>query len=274
MTASPFTTETVARRRLRIGRWNWDNRATATPLLIFNGIGMNMEVMDPIVSELAGRPILMFDMPGIGRSPEPLVPYTPCMAAAWGAELLKREGIAEVDVLGFSWGGAIAQQFAIEHAQRLRKLVLAGIGPGFPAIPGKPSILAHLADPLHFGDLLAGGLFAALSPLDRAVLTPQFNKRLILPGSRGYLYQLMALAGWTSTPFLPFLAKPVLIMMGEKDPIVPLVNGRMLKALIPGARLATFKDGGHLFMFSQQARFVSLLRDFLQTRKQEQRRAA
>lgn len=271
---SPFTTEIVGRRTLRVGRWNWALSDSVTPLLIFNGIGMNMEVMAPILEELGDRPILMFDMPGIGGSPEPLVPYTPCMAAAWGAEILKRDGIAQTDVLGFSWGGAIAQQFAIQHCTRLRRLVLAGIGPGVPSLPGKPSILAHLADPLHFGDLLSGGLFAAMSPLDRAVMTPQFNKRLIMPGSRGYLYQLMALAGWTSTPFLPFLAKPALVMMGEKDPIVPLVNGRMLAAMIPDARLETFRNGGHLFMFSQQARFVSLLRDFLQNPKQEQRRAA
>lgn len=271
---SPYTTEEIGRRALRIGRWNRAGADAPPPLLILNGIGMNMEVMAPLVESLADRPILMFDMPGIGGSPEPMVPYTPCMAASWANELLKREGVEQADVLGFSWGGAIAQQFAIQHGTRLRRLALAGIGPGLPSLPGKASVLTHLADPRQFGDLIKGGFFGAMSPRDRAVLTPEFNERLGAPRPRGYLYQLLALAGWTSVPFLPFLGKPLLVTMGEKDPIVPLVNGRMLAALVPGARLEIFKGAGHLFMFSHQQRFVSLLRDFLGTPNQEQSRAA
>lgn len=269
--------ETLGRRRLRVGRWNWHLVGEAVPLLVFNGIGMNMDVLEPLAGMLAERPVLMIDPPGIGASPDPVLPYTPGMAAGWATELLDRYGIERVDVLGFSWGGAIAQQFAIRHGRRVRRLVLAAIGPGVPMVPGNPATLRHMADPHWMRGLLKEpkrAAFLGVGPSDRKALTPAFLKRLKLPGPRGYLYQLGALAGWTSALALPLLDKPTLVVMGEDDQIVPLANGQMLAALIPHARLEVIAGAGHLFMFSHPQEFVRHLREFLGSDKPLQRRAA
>lgn len=277
MTSPLYSIESIGCRKLRVGRWNWQLAGLQVPLLMFNGIGMNMEVLSPLAAELAERPVLMLDAPGIGDSPEPLVPYTVGMAASWGAELLGRFGIEKVDVLGFSWGGAIAQQMAIRHGRHVRRLVVAAMGQGLPMAPGKPAILTYLADPHWLRDMREHPkrvAFLGLGSSDRAVLTREFLSRLKLPGSRGYLYQFGALCGWSSALALPFLKKPTLVVMGEEDQIVPLANGRLLAALIPGARLEVIKEAGHLLMFSHREKFLRLLREFLRSDKELHKRAA
>jgi pimeloyl-ACP methyl ester carboxylesterase len=71
------------------------------------------------------------------------------------------------------------------------------------------------------------------------------------------------MAGWTSVPFLPFVKAPTLVLMGDADPIVPLVNGKFLAALIPKARLEVIADGGHLFLVTKAAQSAPLIRQFL-----------
>jgi len=87
-------------------------------------------------------------------------------------------------------------------------------------------------------------------------------KRLRAPSARGYFYQLLAGMGWTSLPFLPFMNRPTLILAGENDQIVPLVNAKILAQVIPDARLETV-SGGHLFLVSQMAEILPMIRSFL-----------
>jgi pimeloyl-ACP methyl ester carboxylesterase len=79
----------------------------------------------------------------------------------------------------------------------------------------------------------------------------------------GYVAQLYAIAGWTSLPWLPRLRPPTLVLAGDDDPIVPLVNGRILHRLIPGARLHVVRGGGHLFLLDQPAETAALVTEFL-----------
>ena len=78
----------------------------------------------------------------------------------------------------------------------------------------------------------------------------------------GYYLQLFAGFGWTSLPWLPFLAQPTLVMAGTDDPIVPLVNGRILAGFIPGARLVTIDDG-HLFLVTSARESAEIIGEFL-----------
>jgi len=78
----------------------------------------------------------------------------------------------------------------------------------------------------------------------------------------GYYLQLFAGFGWTSLPWLPFLSQPTLVMAGTDDPIVPLVNGRILASLIPDARLATIDDG-HLFLLTSAQESAAAISEFL-----------
>ena len=263
-TESPeFSVETVGGRELRVARWRWDQPSDHPPLLFFNGIGANIEAVAPLADALPDRAFITFDMPGVGGSPDPVVPYNPFLMSWHASDLLERFGARQVDVMGVSWGGAMAQHFALQHAGQVRKLVLAATTAGMLMVPGKLSALSKMADPRRYVDpafmeqhfrTLYGGLTGGKD---------EHISRLKPPSPRGYLYQLLCMIGWTSVPVLPFLKAETLIMMGEEDAIVPLINGKILKTLIPGSRLETFPDGGHLFMLTHKDRTVSLLREFL-----------
>lgn len=269
-----YAMEDIGHRQIRSGRWNWNQLGRQTPLLVFSGVGMNMEAMAPLAEAMPERPVLMMDMPGIGGSPEPTMPYTPQLAALWGAKLLSRYGIRYADVMGFSWGGVIAQQFAIQHQTSLRRLVLAAIGPGLPLLPGKASYMAQISDPLWFQDLDSDAFPGPHSDAEREIISRDFRQSMTPPGTRGYFYQIMALAGWSSALVLPLINRPALVLMGDQDPIVPLANGRLLSAMLPQSRLKVIEDGGHLFLFSHKDASLQHLRDFLQSDGQEHKGAA
>jgi pimeloyl-ACP methyl ester carboxylesterase len=78
----------------------------------------------------------------------------------------------------------------------------------------------------------------------------------------GYLYQLLAMAGWTSLPWLWSLPQPTLVLMGSDDPVVPPINGQIMAGLIPNAELRMIDDG-HLFMVTRPRETAALIEAFL-----------
>jgi pimeloyl-ACP methyl ester carboxylesterase len=87
------------------------------------------------------------------------------------------------------------------------------------------------------------------------------------PSTWGYLGQLFAIGGWTSLPWLHRLRQPTLVLAGDDDPIVPLLNGRILARRIPDARLHVVDGGGHLFLLEQPARIAAAVAGFLAERR-------
>lgn len=256
----------VGGRRLRVADWrgpDWDDGPDAPPPLLFlAGIGMNLEMLEPVVRALPDRRVISFDAPGIGGSPDALLPYTfPALALTTGL-LLDRLGISQVDLAGFSWGGALAQQFAFQSKARVRRLVLAATGAGATMLPGNLSILNELLDPFQFTSarplkktlaMLYGG--GAHDPVSLNAAKP--------PTPWGWTCQLGAFAAWTSLPFLPLLDVPTLVMADDDDQIVPPANAETLHNLLPDSRLERFKGGGHLFLLTRKDAFVATLRAFL-----------
>jgi len=109
----------VLRVAVREGDPSWP------PLLLCNGIGASLELLQPFVDALdPRRPVIRFDMPGIGGSPAPVVPYHLHTLPGLLAGLLHELGYDRADVLGISWGGGLAQQFALSRPDRVRRLVL------------------------------------------------------------------------------------------------------------------------------------------------------
>ena len=223
------------------------------PLLFFNGLGANIEMALPFVDALGAPTILTFDAPGVGGSPAPLLPYRPSAVARIGAALLDRLGYRYADALGVSWGGAIAQQFARDHAHRCRRLVLAATSPGALMVPGELSVLVAMATPRRFLDAerapkgvgnIYGGRLRNDPDLAATIL-----RHVRFSGRRGYYLQLAAASGWTSLPWLWSLEQPTLILAGRDDPIVPNATARILQRLIPDARLELL-DCGHLFLLT------------------------
>src|SRR5262245_20562129 len=135
---------------LRVGIRRGDE--ARPPLLLFNGIGANIELIEPFLGAFDGPEVVVFDVPGVGGSPAPRLPYRPSTLARLSARLLDRLGHPQVDVLGVSWGGVLAQQFALQQTRRCRRLVLAATSPGHLMVPGKLTVLLKLATPRRYKD--------------------------------------------------------------------------------------------------------------------------
>jgi len=236
------------------------------PLLLFNGIGANLELAKPFMMALKGGEAIIFDVPGVGGSPRPATPYRPSTIARLAARLIDQLGYRRADIGGVSWGGGIAQQFARQHYQLCRRLVLAATSPGVIMVPGSPKVLWKMATPRRYLDKgfmrgvapeIYGGMFR-----ENPDLIAEHAKAMWGASEVGYLYQVIAMAGWTSLPWLWTLKQPTLIMAGRDDPIVPLANAKLMARMMANARLEILDDG-HLFMVTRPTESAAIVEKFL-----------
>lgn len=251
-------------RSLRVAHWRATEPTDALPLLLFNGIGASIELVVPFAEKMTSRDLVIFDMPGVGGSPDPVVPYNAVTMSLATTALLDQLQIQQADVMGVSWGGAMAQHFAMQHPGRVGRLILAATSAGWIMVPGKLSSLTKMANPRRYidPDFMAKN-FATLYGGDMHGADGHVT-RLRPPSGVGYAYQLLAMLGWTSAPFLPFLVKAdTLVMMGDRDNLVPLGNGKLLASLIPGAELSIIENGGHLFLVSHADECLRRINEFL-----------
>jgi poly(3-hydroxyalkanoate) depolymerase len=257
---------TVAGRSARVSVRPGDG--TRTPLVLANGIGGSFELLGPFVDALdPSIEVIRFDPPGVGGSPLPRTPYRFSGLARLLAGLLDELGYATVDVVGFSWGGGVAQQFALCHSRRCRRLVLAATATGSLMVPARPRVLARMATPRRYLrpeylERVAPELYGGSIRSD-----PARARELLQGGTRlgprlGYVYQLAAGVGWTSLPFLSLIRQPTLVLVGDDDPLIPLVNGRIMRRLIPNAGLHVYR-GGHLGLLTDAAELAPVVDRFL-----------
>ncbi|HXO24468.1 MAG TPA: poly(3-hydroxyalkanoate) depolymerase [Streptosporangiaceae bacterium] len=239
-----------------------------TPLLLINGIGASLELLEPFVRALdPGVDVIRFDPPGVGGSAEPSGPYRFTGLCTLIASMLTELGHDQVDVLGISWGGAVAQHFAAFQRARCRRLVLVSTATGALMVPARPSVLAHMVTRRRYVDhafmeRVAGSIYGGSARENPEAIAAAMNNGNRVGPSRGYLYQLTAGAGWTSVPFLPLLRQRTLILSGDDDPLIPLANPRLMKLLIPKSRLHIF-HGGHLGLITEAAELAPIVDDFL-----------
>lgn len=243
-----------------------DGDMSRPPLLMFNGIGANLELGFPFLTELKDRRAVLFDVPGVGGSPMPTLPYRPSTMARMAKHLLHILDIREVDVSGVSWGGGLAQQFARQYPKICRRLILVATSSGWTMVPGKPGVLSKMSSIKRYTDKgymrsiapeIYGGAFRTddtLIDAHAAGMRPSSNA--------GYMLQLLAMTGWTSVPWLWRLKQPTLVVSGTDDPLIPVANARLLAHLIPRARLELIDDG-HLFVVTSPVETALLVGDFL-----------
>ena len=240
----------------------------SVPLLLINGIGASLELLQPFVDALdPAIEVVRFDVPGVGGSPLPPTPYRFAGLCRLIGAMMTELGYDRADVLGISWGGGVAQHFAMFQRSRCRRLVLVSTGTGALMVPAKPSVLGRMLTPRRHTDRgylvrIAGELYGGSARTDPAGVAAAMNGRTHSASSRGYLYQLAAGAGWTSVPFLPMVRQPTLIVSGDDDPIIPLANARIMHRLIPDSRLHLF-HGGHLGLVTEAAELAPVIAGFL-----------
>lgn len=243
-------------------------RGQGRPLLLITGLGANVELWDALRQHLEGFRTIAFDPPGIGRSTLPFPPPRMRGLAEIAAGILDELGVEQSDVLGVSWGGALAQELALTRPERVRRLVLASTSYGVGGVPGDPVGLLWLMNPLrhrmHSFPSLAARLYGgAMRKHPELVESYTRARRQNPPTVAGYLAQLAAISGWMSLHRLHRITQPTLVMTGDDDPIVPVLNGRVLAARIPGGKLHIVRGGGHLFLLDQPRAAAATISEFL-----------
>lgn len=262
----------VGRVRLRVSVCPGDPaRVTPSqpPLLMIMGLGGHVAMWEPLRRELHrfGVTTIAFDLPGMGDSTSYCLPRRARGVARTVEELLATLDIEQVDVIGVSLGGGLAQQLARQAPHLVRRLVLAGTSTGSISVPPRPRALRVLASPRRYYDRsfyrrVAQSTFGGRA--GETVQHPDMQLRFRRPPSLvGYVHQLYATAGWTSLPWLHTLRQPTLVLTGDDDPVIPVTNGRILARLIPDSRLVVLPGAGHLFVGEEAATVAPLIAEFL-----------
>jgi poly(3-hydroxyalkanoate) depolymerase len=242
------------------------------PLLLVNGIGATGDLWDDFRAHVTDRETIAFDAPGVGGSPASAYPHRLPWYARRVDQLLDRLGHDRVDVLGLSWGGGLAQELVRRHPGRVRRLVLAATSPGVVSVPGRPAALWMLSTPRRYWSTdylrqVAPTLYGGSVRDHPDMLTRHARVRATRPPTAwGYAGQLMAARRWTSLPFLPRVTARTLVLAGDDDPIIPLVNARMIAGLLPHGELHVVRGGGHLFLFTRPAEMAERITTFLDAR--------
>lgn len=203
------------------------------PLLLINGMTRPLHSWDPFTEELHGRTVISFDTPGVGGSQTPVRPLTISELATLSVAVLEEAGFDKADILGFSHGGALAQQLAHDAPGRVNGLILAATSCGLGATPGyKQDIRRSLGGPL------GGHSWPFPDPL-------------------GLLWQSLAVSTWSSIPFLGSIAAPTLVIAGSRDRVVPPSNSRVLAGRIPDATLVLLPGRGHDLQRGESAKALA-----------------
>jgi len=238
------------------------------PLVLCNGIGASLEVLDPLVDRLPPDiPVVRFDVPGTGRSPNSPLPYGfPYLAWLLG-RVLNELGIGRADILGLSWGGALAQQFAFQNPRRCRRLVLVSTATGVVMVPAHPKVLLKMATPHRFSDPqyaadIAAEIYGGSIRTDPEPVADLFTRQAAAGSRRGYAHQLAAGAVWTSLPALCAIRQPTLIIAGTDDPVIPVINAKIMHRLLPHSTLH-LHPGGHVDLVTNAQTLAPVIANFL-----------
>lgn len=243
-------------------------RVGRLPLVLCNGIGSSQELFEPLVQALdPERPIIRFDVPGVGGSPEARLPYRFATLAATLHGVLGRLGYPRADLLGISWGGGLAQQYALQYPRACRRLVLVATATGVLMVPAEPRTLARMMTPRRHRDpayarSIAGDLYGGDARRDPDATIDALHRSLAAPSFRSYAHQLSAIWGWSSLPFLPLLRQPTLVLAGDDDPIIPVANAELMAKLLPRGELHRY-PGGHLALLTDNGDLAATIDAFL-----------
>ena len=242
------------------------------PLLLINGLGAGTRTWWPFAERLSERHrLIMLDAPGgsCGGGRPLRMRGLARLVAQLVAELCDELGETKVDVLGYSWGGALALQFAHDAPRYIRRLVLASTSPGVGGKLPSPGVLMLVSSPLPY---LSRSYLTRIAPViyGGGMRRGGASARRELERLLGYrpnlidsLQQVYAISWWTSLSWLHRVTAPTLVLCGADDPLVPAQNARLLARQIPRARLELVPDAGHLWMLEQPEASASLVGEFL-----------
>lgn len=249
----------------------WTSLGRGEPVVLVMGLGCSSAMWFRIAPQLArSHRVILLDNRGSGqtRVPHALVHRVPSMAADVAA-VLDAAGEASAHVVGFSMGGMISQQFAIDFPKRLRSLALLGTHPGGPwAVQAATHVRQLLFSKAHMG---ADESLRRMRPHTYGLHTPQdlFEEDALVrlanpPSARDYQAQLFGLIYWSAYTFLPLIKAPTLVMHGLQDALIPPANGRLLTSRLPNSSLIELPEASHWLMTDTTVACLQALREHLQ----------
>jgi pimeloyl-ACP methyl ester carboxylesterase len=239
------------------------------PLLLLNGLGGHTDMWAPISERFRMRTIIIFDAPGTGRSSISPYPVTIPALADLAAAVLDDFGFESADVVGYSYGGAVAQQMAYDKPDRVRRLVLAATTCGVGSVPASPRAMNTIATPFRYysetyfertAKAAYGGRIGRDAKVRQSIMAARQRHP---PSPYGYAMQIMGGAGWSSLGFLAQIPHETLVICGDDDPLVPLENAEMLASMIPRGKLDVVKDAGHLMLWDDAQLVGARIREFI-----------
>ncbi|HET8604669.1 MAG TPA: alpha/beta fold hydrolase [Marmoricola sp.] len=256
---------------------------TAPVLLLLHGLGCDHTTWLPVIDTLARRyTVIAPDLLGHGRSAKPRADYSVGGYANGMRDLLTVLGIDKVTVVGHSFGGGVAMQFAYQFPERTERMVLVapgGMGPEVTPViraitlPGYHQAMGVLTLPLvrHLGTrglrLLAGsGLSAARDLAEVADIYESFKDPHARAAIRHVVRAVVDLKGQIVTmvdrAYLT-AAMPMLVVWGADDRVIPARHADNVRAVAPGADVEVLPNSGHFPHKDHPERFVKVLNDFV-----------
>lgn len=247
----------------------WERRGSGEPLLLVHGLGYARWGWAPVVDGLAEHhDVVLFDNRGIGESEAPPGPYTVPQLAADAVGVLDEAKLERAHVLGTSLGGMVALQLALDHPDRVHKLVLACTTPGGRGAAPMPNGTVRLmAEAATLPPEVALRRFVenAFGPQPDVALVDRIMEHRLATAQPQPAWAAQAAAGATFDVWdrVEDVRAPTLVLTGDADNVVDSRNSHLLAERIPQARLEVFPGGGHLFFWEQPQRFVELVGEFL-----------
>jgi pimeloyl-ACP methyl ester carboxylesterase len=259
-------------------RFAYRSFGSGPPLLLLQRFRGTMDDWDPALLDTlaAAHRVIVFDNAGVGLSSG----QTPGSVAAMAddaARFVEALGLDQVDILGWSLGGMVAQALAVRHPALVRRLVLAGTGPGTipEARPASPDVFRVALKPEYAPEDLLYLFFPPLpesqakgrAALERIARRERPADSVV--GPEATAAQGAALLAWmggdgTTYDQLPFVGQPALVANGDEDIMIPPANSVVLAERLPRAQLVLYPDAGHGFLFQEPEAFGRLVVDFLQ----------
>lgn len=246
---------------------SFTEQGTGSPLLLIHGALMTGEMFDHVIGYFSRRHrVIIPDLRGHGRSRSLPQPYTTAQHAADLAELLDKLGIEECSLLGYSHGGAVAQQFALGYPERCTRLILAS---------------TYAFNPLSFREKIEGAMSTMLL---RILGVRRFAKSVLSLGlkdiPKNVAERFIDVVGsqdneimqidwrevlkFDSRKRLGEIKCPTLIIAGSKDAGVPIHHAKMLHQGIKDSRLIIIEGAGHTLLWSQPEKFAKVVGEFLE----------
>jgi pimeloyl-ACP methyl ester carboxylesterase len=249
-------------------------RDSGIPLLFMQHFRGGMDNWDPAITDgfAQDRPVILFNNAGVASSSGD-TPNTIDAMGRYAADFVHALGLSQVDVLGFSIGGTVAQAFTLQNPKLVRRLILVGTGPRGGEPTQDPQVQVHSRG----GSTLEDYLYLFFSPSSTSQAAGRafwerrhVRKKDVDPDSspQTMMAQVTAFYDWLQVKGeryaeLKNITQPTLVVNGNRDVMIPTINSWTLAQHIPNAQLIIYPDSGHASHFQYPELFLIHARAFL-----------